>query len=229
MHYLNHAACGPMSDSTLQTMDRYLRAEQKLGGYGAAKQMQQDISGVYQKIAAAVHASPETIALSQGNSDGWNRIVHSMDWRQGGRILVARNEWGGNLGVLMYLRAQYGVQIEEIPSNADGIVEVEALETLLQKPTSLVVLTWFASNSPLIQPAEAIGSLCATYQTPLLIDAAQAMGQWPIDVRTLRCAALTAPGRKWLRGPRGTGFVYVHPDFLPLLQPAVADHFSRPW
>lgn len=229
MHYLNHAACGPMSDATRQTINCYLGEEQKLGGYGAAKKMQQDIADVYRKIALAINASPESIALTEGNSDGWSRIVNSMDWSKGGRILVARNEWGGNLSMLMHLHTRYGVQIEEIPSNADGAVDVDALEALLHVPTSLVVLTWFSSNSPLIQPAEAIGNLCAKYRTPLLIDAAQAMGQWPVDVQILKCAALTAPGRKWLRGPRGTGFVYVHPDFLPLLRPAGADHFSRTW
>lgn len=229
MHYLNHAACGPVSDSTLQTIHNYLDAEQKLGGYGAAKQMHQHIAQVYRKIACAINAAPEHIALTQGNSDGWSCVVNAMDWRQGGRILVARNEWGGNLGILMHLRTHYGVQIAEIPCDADGLIDLDALETLLQVPTSLVVLTWFSSNSPLVQPAQAIGQLCTRYGTPLLIDAAQAMGQWPVDVQALQCAALTAPGRKWLRGPRGTGFVYVHPDFLPSLRPAGADHFSRPW
>lgn len=229
MHYLNHAACGPMSDATRNTIHAYMCQEQQLGGYGAAKQVQKAIAAIYQKIAQAIHAHPEDIALTQGNSDGWGRIVSSMDWRRGGRILVARNEWGGNLGVLMQLRMQYGVHIEEIPCNAHGLIDLDALTHLLQTPASLVVLTWFSSNSPLIQPAEAIGDLCARYKTPLLVDAAQAMGQWHIDVQALQCAALTAPGRKWLRGPRGTGFAYVHPNFLPLLQPLGADHFSRPW
>ncbi|WP_303228776.1 aminotransferase class V-fold PLP-dependent enzyme [Comamonas kerstersii] len=229
MHYLNHAACGLMSDATRNTMHAYMCQEQQMGSYLAAKQVHKDIASVYQKIAQAIHARPEDIALTQGNSDGWGRIISSMDWRQGGRILVARNEWGGNLGVLMQLRAQYGVRIEEMPCNADGLVDIDALDRLLQTPTSLVVLTWFSSNSPLIQPAQTIGALCAQYRTPLLIDAAQAMGQWHIDVQALQCTALTAPGRKWLRGPRDTGFAYVHPDFLPSLHPLGADHFSRPW
>ena len=204
MHYLNHAACGLMSDATRNTMHAYMCQEQQMGSYLAAKQVHKDIASVYQKIAKAIHARPEDIALTQGNSDGWGRIISSMDWRQGGRI-------------------------EEMPCNADGLVDIDALDRLLQTPTSLVVLTWFSSNSPLIQPAQTIGALCAQYRTPLLIDAAQAMGQWHIDVQALQCTALTAPGRKWLRGPRGTGFAYVHPDFLPSLHPLGADHFSRPW
>lgn len=165
MHYLNHAACGLMSDATRNTMHAYMCQEQQMGSYLAAKQVHKDIASVYQKIAQAIHARPEDIALTQGNSDGWGRIISSMDWRQGGRILVARNEWGGNLGVLMQLRAQYGVRIEEMPCNADGLVDIDALDRLLQTPTSLVVLTWFSSNSPLIQPAQTIGALCAQYRT----------------------------------------------------------------
>lgn len=229
MHYFNHAACGPLPDAALHTMHLHAQREQELGGYGAAREAQADIEGLYRSIAATIHASPEDIALTQGNSDGWSRVVSALDWSDGGRILVARTEWGGNLGILMQLSTQFGVQVEEIPSDSDGAVDLEALEVLLRTPASLVVLTWMPANSPLVQPAEALGALCAKFGVPLLVDGAQVVGQWPVDVRRLQCAALTAPGRKWLRGPRGTGFVYVHPDFLPRLRPLNADHFSRPW
>ncbi len=229
MHYLNHAACGLLPDAALHAMHGYALREQALGAYGAARQVQAEIEQLYQGIAATIHAQPQDIALTQGNSDGWSLVVSAMDWSGGGRILAPRSEWGGNLGILMQLSAQCGVQVEEIPSDADGAVDLEALETLLRTPASLVVLTWMPANSPLVQPAEAVGALCAQAGVPLLVDAAQAVGQWPVDVRQLQCAALTAPGRKWLRGPRGTGFVYVHPDFLPRLRPLTADHFSRPW
>ena len=210
-------------------MQLYAQREQEIGGYGAAKEAGADMAMLYRSIAAAIHASPEDIALTQGNSDGWTRIVSAMDWSNGGRILAHRSEWGGNLGALMQLSNQYGVQVEEIPSDSDGAVDLDALEAQLRIPASLVVLTWMPANGPLVQPAEAVGALCARFGTPLLVDAAQVVGQWPVDVRRLQCAALTAPGRKWLRGPRGTGFVYVHPDFLPRLRPLGADHFSRPW
>ncbi len=229
MHYLNHAACGLLPDAALHAMHRYAQREQALGAYGAAKDAQTDIAGLYQSIAATIHAQPEDIALTQGNSDGWSRVVSAVDWSGGGRILAPRSEWGGNLGLLMELSARYGVQVEEIPSDADGAVDLEALEALLRTPASLVVLTWMPANGPLVQPAQAVGALCARAGVPLLVDAAQAVGQWPVDVGQLQCAALTAPGRKWLRGPRGTGFVYVHPDFLPRLRPLSADHFARPW
>ncbi|WP_353618868.1 aminotransferase class V-fold PLP-dependent enzyme [Paenacidovorax monticola] len=229
MHYLNHAACGPLPNAALQAMQFHMRREQELGAYGAAREAQAGIAAVYQGIATAIHAAPEDIALTHGNSDGWSRVVGAMDWSGGGRILVPRSEWGGNLGALMQLSAQYGVRVEEIPCDPAGAVDLGALEMLLRAPASLVALTWMPANSPLVQPAEAVGALCARYGVPLLVDAAQAVGQWPVDVQRLQCAALTAPGRKWLRGPRGTGFVHVHPEFLPRLHPLGADHFSRPW
>lgn len=229
MHYLNHAACGPLPDAALQAMQFHMRREQELGAYGAAREAQAGITAVYQDIATAIHAAPGDIALTHGNSDGWSRVVGAMDWSGGGRVLVPRSEWGGNLGALMQLSAQHGVRVEEIPSDPAGAVDLGALETLLRTPASLVALTWMPANSPLVQPAEAVGALCARYGVPLLVDAAQAVGQWPVDVQRLQCAALTAPGRKWLRGPRGTGFVHVHPEFLPRLRPLGADHFSRPW
>ncbi len=176
MHYLNHAACGLLPDAALHAMHRYAQSEQELGAYGAARQAQADIAQLYQDIAAMVHAQPEDIALTQGNSDGWGRVVSSMDWRGGGRILAPRSEWGGNLGILMQLSARYGVQVEEIPSDADGAVDLQALEVLLRTPASLVVLTWMPANSPLVQPAQAVGALCARAGVPLLVDAAH--GRW---------------------------------------------------
>ncbi len=229
MHYLNHAACGPLSDTVLHAMQGHMRREQELGAYGAAREAQAGIAAVYEGIAAAIHAAPGDIALTHGNSEGWGRVVGAMDWSGGGRILVPRSEWGGNLGGLMQLSDQHGVRVEELPCDPDGAVDLDALEALLRTPASLVALTWMPANGPLVQPAEAVGALCARHGVPLLVDAAQAVGQWPVDVRRLQCAALTAPGRKWLRGPRGTGFVYVHPAFLPRLRPLCADHLSRLW
>ncbi|CAM3424988.1 aminotransferase class V-fold PLP-dependent enzyme [Paracidovorax anthurii] len=230
LHYLNHAACAPLPQAALDAMQRFMESERQWGGYVAARHAQQAIDAVYERLAGVVGAAAEDIALTQGNTDGWGRIVGAMRWQAGDRVLVARNEWGGNLGILRHLASRGGIELQEIPSDAEGAVDLGALEVLLrQQRVRLVALNWVSTNSPLVQPAEAIGALCARFGAPYLIDAAQAVGQIPVDVGRLRCSALTAPGRKWLRGPRGTGFVYVHPGFAAQLKPPMADHRARPW
>lgn len=229
-HYLNHAATSPMSAATVEAMHQFMLQEQRLGAHVAVRGLSPQAAGrAYELIAAAIGAASTDIALTQSCSDGWSRIVGAMRWQRGDRVLVGRNEWGGNLGMLQHLAAVHGIQVEMIPADAEGAVDLDALEAQLKQPARLVALTLASCNSPLVQPGPAVGALCARAGVPLLVDAAQAFGQLPLDVGALQCAALTAPGRKWLRAPRGTGFAYVNPAFLPELAPPFADHFSRPW
>lgn len=218
-----------MSATAVEAMHQFMLQEQRLGAHVAVRGLPPDAGQAHQLLAAAIGANSTDIALTQSCSDGWSRIVGAMRWQRGDRVLVGRNEWGGNLGMLQHLVARHGIQLEMIPADAEGAVDLDALQAQLKQPARLVALTLASCNSPLVQPGAAVGALCARAGVPLLVDAAQAFGQLPLDVGALQCAALTAPGRKWLRAPRGTGFAYVNPAFLPELEPLCADHFSRPW
>lgn len=230
MILLNHAANGQMPDVTVQAITDYLRAEQLRSPHLAALDAAADMAQLYTMLAELLHCQPSDIALTTGNSHGWSAVVAAMPWQAGDTVLITPGEWGGNVAMLQQLAQRHGIRVQPLPCLADGSLDLQALTTQLRTNATirLVALTWVPANGSTIYPAEAVGALCAEHGVAYVVDAAQALGLLPVDVQRLQCDALTAPGRKWLNGPRGTGLLYVAPRFLPRLQPVVVDQFACP-
>jgi len=228
MHYFNQAAGGLMPDRVLQAVTDYMQHEQALGSYVAAQQAQPQLQQLYAQLAALLHCQPADIALTTGNTHGWCAVVGALPLQAGDRVLVTPGEWGGNYAMLLQLQARTGCVVETMPCTADGHIDLEALEAGLDARVQLIALTWVPANGSTVYDAQALGQLCARHGIPYIIDAAQALGHIPVDVQALQCDVLTAPGRKWLCGPRGTGLVYLKPGFAARLQPMTVDHVSCP-
>lgn len=230
MHYFNQAAGGLSHDSVIAAVTQHLQAEQAIGSYRAAQAAQVQLQTLYGHIADLLHCAPNEIALTTGNSHGWNSVVASFPWQRGDKVLVTQGEWGGNLAMLDQIQRRYGIEVVTLSQHAQGDLDLTALQQRLQTDTRIrmLCLTWLPANGSCLYPAAAIGALCAQYGVTYVIDAAQAVGHIPVDVQALQCGALSAPGRKWLCGPRGTGLLYVHPRLLAQLQPVTVDHRSCP-
>lgn len=228
MHYFNQAAGGLMPDRVLQAVTDYMQREQALGSYVAAQQAQPQLQQLYAQLAALLHCQPADIALTTGNTHGWCAVVGALPLQAGDRVLVTPGEWGGNYAMLLQLQARTGCVVETMPCTADGHIDLEALEAGLDARVQLIALTWVPANGSTVYDAQALGQLCTRHGIPYIIDAAQALGHIPVDVQALQCDVLTAPGRKWLCGPRGTGLVYLKPGFAARLQPMTVDHVSCP-
>lgn len=228
MHYFNQAAGGLMPDSTLEAVTRYMQLEQSQGAYTAAQQVQPQLAQLYARLGALLNCPPTDIALTTGNSHGWCAVVGAMPLQAGDRVLVTPGEWGGNYAMLHQLQQRHGLQIETMPCTPGGALDLPALEALLDARVKLIALTWVPANGCTVYDAQALGAVCARHGIAYLIDAAQALGHIPVDVQALQCDALTAPGRKWLCGPRGTGLVYLHPRLVQQLRPMTVDHVSCP-
>lgn len=227
--HFNHAGASLPSSATLRAIGEHLEREAALGpmeaGVAAAEQ-----AGQARTLAATlIHARPDEIALTAGASFGWGSALAAMgSWRPGDRILVARHEWGGNLAAMHLAARQNGASVEVIPSDASGEVDPDALAAMLDERVRLIALTWLPANGGLINPAEAIGEVARRHGIPYFLDAAQAVGQMPVDVERIGCDVMSTAGRKALRGPRGTGLLYVRRDFLPRLKPVIVDRHSAP-
>ncbi|MEM6441107.1 MAG: aminotransferase class V-fold PLP-dependent enzyme, partial [Pseudomonadota bacterium] len=145
------------------------------------------------------------------------------------RILTCEAEYAANYVAFLQRAKRDDLTIEVVPSDASGALDLAALEDTLDEDVGLLALTWVPTNGGLANPAAEAGRLAGRHGVPYLLDACQAAGQMRMDVADLGCDFLSATGRKFLRGPRGSGFLYVRADRLDQLEPAMIDHFGAPW
>jgi len=227
--HFNHAGASLPSSATLEAIQAHLRREATLGPMEAGVVAREQTERARLLAAQLLNAKPAEIALTTGNSPGWGAAFAALGpWQPGDRIFVGRHEWGGNLAAMRLVAQRAGVSIEVIPSDISGAVDPQALEAILDDRVRLIALTWLPANGGLINPAAAIGRVARRHGIPYFIDAAQAVGQLPVDVVEVGCDVLSGAGRKALRGPRGTGLLYVRQDFLSRLTPAFVDTRSAP-
>jgi cysteine desulfurase/selenocysteine lyase len=222
--HFNHAGASLPSMATLEAVRAHLSREASMGPMEAGMAARGLIESARTLTARLFNAQPAEIALTTGNSQAWGSAFAALGaWQPGERILVGRHEWGGNLASMRLTAERAGASIEVIPSDSSGAVDPEALEAMLDEQVRLIALTWMPANGGLINPAAAIGEVARRHGIAYFIDAAQAVGQLPVNVAELGCDVLTGAGRKALRGPRGTGMLYVRQGFLPRLTPAFVD------
>jgi cysteine desulfurase/selenocysteine lyase len=216
--YFNHGGCSFTTTSTLDAVVKQLRLEQALGNSVADLTTSADRSDVYTLAARALGADAANIALTDSHTTGWAKALQTIALNAGDVILTSRSEWGGNLSALQKLAQRHGSSVVVIPTAADGSVCLKSLAALLSKSVKLISVSWIGSNGGHVEPVAEIGQLARAHGVPYFLDASQVVGQLPVDVKHIGCDVLTTPGRKWLRGPKGTGFMYLRPEYLEKFQ-----------
>ncbi|MBN9261477.1 MAG: aminotransferase class V-fold PLP-dependent enzyme, partial [Hyphomicrobium sp.] len=184
---------------------------------------------VYGSVARLLNAAPDEIALMENATVAWQMAFYALQFQPGDRILTAQAEYAANYVAFLQVAKRTGAVVEVIPNDAAGALSVEALERMIDDRVRLIAITWVPTNGGLVNPAAAVGKIARKHGVPYLLDACQAVGQMPVDVAELNCDMLSATGRKFLRGPRGTGFLYVRRELMLRLEPPIIDHFAAPW
>lgn len=227
--HLNNAGAALMPEPVITAVVDYLHREAMIGGYEAQAENLARIEAVYDSIARLVGASRDEISLAENATLAWQRAFYSLQLKAGDRILTTTTEFAANYVAYLQVAKRSGVRVEVIPDDATGALDPAALEEMIDERVRLISITWIPSNGGLVNPARAVGRIARSHGIPYLLDACQAVGQMPIDVAELGCDMLTATGRKFLRAPRGTGFLFVARDFLQTMEPAFIDLFGAPW
>lgn len=228
-NHLNNAGAALLSATTISAMADYLEREALIGGYEAAEEATAQIGDVYASLAELIGASPEQIALFDNSTHAWNAAFYSVPLRAGDRILTGRSEYGSSVLAYLQTAQRTGAEIVVVPNDDSGQIDLDALVTLIDERTKLIGLTWVPTSGGLVNPAAEVGRLARAADVLYLLDATQTVGQFPIDVTAVGCDMLTGTGRKFLRGPRGTGFLYVADRALDRLDPVVAEIHSATW
>jgi selenocysteine lyase/cysteine desulfurase len=231
--HLNNAGAALMPAPVLAAMAGHLQREAEIGGYEAAGEQAARLDGVYDSVSRLVGAARDEIALVENATVAWQMafysLMQSLDLRPGARILTARAEYAANYVAFLQVAQRRGLVIEVIPDDAGGALDPAALAAMIDDRVALIAITWLPTNGGLVNPAAEVGRIARAHGIPYLLDACQAVGQMPVDVAALGCDMLSATGRKFLRGPRGSGFLYVRRDWLRRIEPVVIDHFAAPW
>jgi len=227
--YLHNAGAALMPAPVVEAMKRHIDLEAEIGGYAAAAAEAPRLDAVYGSVARLLNANPQEIALMENATVAWQMAFYALHFEPGDRILTAEAEYAANYVAYLQVAKRTGVAIDVIPSDTDGALDVAALERMIDGHVKLIAITWVPTNGGLTNPAAAVGRVARAHGIPYLLDACQAVGQMPVDVDAIGCDMLAATGRKFLRGPRGTGFLYMRRDLLLRLEPPMIDHFAAPW
>jgi selenocysteine lyase/cysteine desulfurase len=227
--HLNNAGAALLAQPTLDAMTAQLRREAEIGGYEAAAEAAEAIAAVYDALAELTGGRAGEIALFDNATRAWNAAFYSVRLRAGDQILTGRAEYGSN--VLAYWQAarRAGAEVIVVPNDEHGQLDVAALEQLAGQRTALIGVSHVPTSGGLVQPAEEIGRIARSCGALYLLDATQSAGQFPVNVDAIGCDLLTGTGRKFLRGPRGTGFLWVRTAALDKLDPFVAEIGSAAW
>ncbi|MCA2224476.1 aminotransferase class V-fold PLP-dependent enzyme [Nonomuraea aurantiaca] len=208
--HFNNAGCGLLAAPVLATMLDHLRLEAQIGGYEAAAARAVQVRAFYAELAALINCAPGNIAFAGSATHAFATALSSIPFEAGDVILTTRNDFISNQIAFLSLRERFGVRVVHAPDAPEGGVDVAAMAALMREHRPrLVSATHIPTNSGLVQPVAEIGRHCRELDLLYMVDACQSIGQYPIDVAAIGCDLLTATCRKFLRGPRGSGFLYV--------------------
>ena len=229
--HLNNAGAALVPRPVRDAVLRHLALEEELGGYEAADAQVEPIRQAYAAVARLLGANPRNVALVQNSTVAFAQAISAFDLATGDVIVTSRSDYASNQIMYLSLARRRGVEVVRAPDAPEGGVDPEAVRKLVtRRRPVLVALTWIPTNSGLVQPVEAVGRICRDADVPYLIDGCQAVGQMPLDVGQLHCDYLAATARKFLRGPRGLGFLYVSDRMLSAgAHPLLVDMHGATW
>ncbi len=230
-NHLNNAGAGLVPEPVLHTVTEHLELEARIGGYEASDEKKAEIAAAYEALGSLIGADPENIAITENATASFIQALSSVPLAPGDVIVTTRNDYISNQIMYLSLQSRIGIELVRAPEDPSGGVDVMAMEEVIhRRRPKLVAVTHIPTNSGLVQKVADVGDMCRQRDILYLVDACQSVGQMPVDVEEIGCDFLSATARKFLRGPRGVGFLYVSDRALDMgLEPLFPDMRGADW
>lgn len=217
--HLNNAGASLMPAPVVDAVRDYLDHEMRHGGYETAAALRPRIDDAYAAVADLIGARPDRISMADNATRAWDLAFYGLDLGDGDRILTSSTEYSSNLAAFFHLRDRRGVTVGVVPDTEDGTLDVEALDDMIDERVKLIAVNHVPTSSGMVQPVHSVGATARRHGIPFLLDACQSVGQLPVNVDEIGCDMLAATSRKYLRGPRGVGFLWVRDSMIDRLHP----------
>ncbi len=227
--HFNNAGASLMPDMVVERIKSFVDEEAKLGGYETASKFANELDLFYENAAKLLNASPEEIAFTESATVAWQRAFLSIPFEKGDVIITCISEYASNYIAYLQLAQQKGIEVKVIPNDSNGAIDIDALEKAITQKVRLISICHIPTGNGLINPVEEVGKISRKNNILYLLDACQSVGQYPVDVEEIKCDFLSVTGRKYLRGPRGTGFLYARKETTNQLEPMFLDLHGAEW
>jgi selenocysteine lyase/cysteine desulfurase len=213
--HFNNAGAALMPQPVISAIESHIRLESEIGGYEAYEQQSNEVNKFYSAAGKLIGAKPQQIAFTSSATNSFARALSSVPFNTGDKVLIANEDYVSNQLAFLSVKKRFGIELLRAPSLPEGGIDPDAFRKLADKHRPVLAsITHVPTNSGLVQPVGEIGKICRSLDIPFLLDACQSAGQLPLDVEETYCDFLSATMRKFLRGPRGAGFLYVSDRIL---------------
>jgi selenocysteine lyase/cysteine desulfurase len=224
--HFNNAGASLIPIPVSKALHAYLNKEEQIGAYETEALYADSLNGIYSSAAQLLNCSAHEIAFVENATRAWDMAFYSFKFNPGDKILTTLAEYGSNVVAYLQQAKRFGVEIVFVPNDEYGQIDINALSNMIDETVKLISITHIPTGGGLVNPAKAVGKIAKAAGIPYILDACQSVGQIPIDVEEIGCDVLCITGRKYLRGPRGTGLLYVRNSLLHQLEPPILDQHA---